>query len=206
MHRILIAGPGKPGKAAATALLDDYIEGLEDPRLLFVIDGDLPEIVDIVGEYAMTSGVPYEAYLAKGLDEEELGEFLESALRVHRLGDPYAAACKSLKSGDEMLLAWSDDDPICERLFEHACGQGLTVKDICDGLIELEAYGAEEDDDDIPEPSEVEAGDFHRTLQVDLSADPLEVAIRQLVDAIAGMVRAEVGSLRSDRKGARSNA
>ena len=204
MRRIAIMGGGTISRKAALALIEDYYDSTDEVKRLVlpIMSDNIEDIAPVVGyaaRWALNLNVDYDVVVPNGFDATSttVAEIVEGAVAVHRAAKVSVGITRILQPGDELLLAWDDEDRDCMRALVAADRQGIVAKDICDGLTDLVIGNVEEDEETLDR--EV-VGDFLAPLQGEI-VDRIGKEIRKIFDmAYADILDSVRDALAEDAK------
>jgi hypothetical protein len=194
MKKIGILGAGNVSRKTALALLEDHYEAIEGVKRLVlpIPTGEIEDLSPVVGyaaAWAMSLNVDYDVVLPQGVDavDKKIEEIVDNAVAVHRTAKVSLGLVRSLEQGDDLLLAWDDEDKECMRALIAADKNGINAKDICDGLTDLVVGDGEDDDDTESTPVE-QAPTFAEIPEVTAIRQQvqqiLDTAVSQILDIV----------------------
>ena len=171
MRKVALYGNGAVSRKAATALIEDSF-GTGINLVLPVPSADpMSDPVRYIAEWAMDLGVGVYAVTDNGTEwlPGVTSEVINSAIRVFESDHLGMGLLEHLSEGDTLVLAYDEDDPICERMVYAAHRKGMKALDLTTGLAEL-IYEDEHEHEPLdapekpsaPTPSEEYDEDDHR--------------------------------------------
>jgi len=186
-HKIAVCGTGKISRSAATSLIEDLNNALnEDTEFLILISESQSEVALNVGEWAEDFDLKVVAVssiedLATSR-QEDIWEYAKNNLQIKKP----SAIVDLLGANDHIVVAFDDKDEDTMRIITRAIQKGISVRDITMGLapIVLDDGGSDpENDDDDDEDDIIPIAD--RTFELITDSNPLVEIRKALMDLVS---------------------
>jgi hypothetical protein len=186
-HKIAVCGTGKISRSAATSLIEDLNNALnEDTEFLILISESQSEVALNVGEWAEDFDLKVVAVssiedLATSR-QEDIWEYAKKNLQISKP----SAIVDLLGENDHIVVAFDDKDEDTMRIITRAIQKGISVRDITMGLapIVLDDGGSDpENDDDDDEDDIIPIAD--RTFELITDSNPLVEIRKALMDLVS---------------------
>jgi len=181
---LAVFGEGKVSAASLRELLTDKIKGSGETGrpLIYLPLTDLNEglATPAVLEVAALAPGKHWSYIAVIDPEEELPDELSVAVEGatkalptkngDMVGTILDAVARSSAPNKAVLLAWSDDDPVCHDVLERASALEIEVLDLTSGLAPL-AFDEEDEEEQDDQEDEEEEDESDKELELDDDED-----------------------------------
>lgn len=181
-HKIAVCGTGKVSRTAATSLIEDLHNALnEDTQFLILLSETQSESALHTGEWAEDFDLQVTAVSSisdLSTRQEEIWEYAQKNMEIKKPSD----IVNLLGPNDHLVVAFDEDDTDTMKIVSRALQKGLSVRDLTMGLspIVLDDSDPEDDDDDEDDDDEIQD-----TFELITESNPLVEIRKTLTDLIA---------------------